>query len=67
MDDLEYIKKFSKITLKEVCKKSNVDVSNVFHGKASKKAVNRVRKQIESDVARLYIIEDINEKRESTL
>lgn len=68
MDDLEYIKKFSKITIKNVCEKSNVDKSNVFNGKASKKKINKVRKQIESEVAKLYIIRDEdNEKRESTL
>ena len=65
MDDLEYIKKFTKITLKKVCAKSKVDISNVCHGKASKKSINKVRKQIESEFAKLYIIEDNNEERES--
>lgn len=67
MDDLEYIKKFSKITIKNVCEKSKVDKSNVFNGKASKKKINKVRKQIESDIAELYLIRDNNEERKSTL
>ena len=61
MDDLEYIKKFSKITIKDVCEKGNVDKSNVFNGKASKKKINKVRKRIESEVAKLYIVDDSNE------
>ena len=58
MEDLDYIKKFSKITLKNVCKKTKVDTSNLFKGKASKKKINKVRRQIESDIARLYLMED---------
>ena len=61
MDDLEYIKKFSKITIKDVCEKANVDKSNVFNGKASKKKINKVRKRIESEDANLYIVDDSNE------
>lgn len=61
MDDLEYIKKFSKITIKDVCEKTKVDKSNVFNGKASKKKINKVRKRIESEVAKLYIVDDKDE------
>ena len=61
MDDLAYIKKFSKITIQDVCQKANVDKSNVFNGKASKKKINKVRKRIESEVAKLYIVDDSNE------
>ena len=52
MDDLEYIKKFSKITIKDVCEKANVDKSNVFNGKASKKKINKVR-QVKSTLIRI--------------
>lgn len=61
MDDLTYIKKFSKITITDVCKKAKVNKSNLFNGKASKKSVKKVKKQIESDVARLYLVDDVNE------
>lgn len=68
MEDLDYIKKFSKITMKSVCEKAKVDKSNVFNGKASKKKINKVKRQIESDIARLYLMEDeMDEKRESPL
>jgi hypothetical protein len=60
-DDLEYIKKFSQITINEACKKAKVDPSNVWSGKASKKKIKQVKKVLESEVAKLYIIEDNNE------
>ena len=65
MDDLEYIKNFSKISIKKVCEKTKANRSNVLSGNASKKTINKVKRQIESEVAKLYIIEDNNEKRES--
>lgn len=61
MDDLTYIKKFSKITITDVCKKAKVNKSNLFNGKASKKSVKKVKKQIESDVARLYLVDEDHE------
>ena len=67
MDDLDYIKKFSKINISSICRKTKINRSDVLNGRASKKKINRVKKQIESDVAKLYIIEDNNETRESTL
>lgn len=67
MEDLDYIKKFSKITMKSVCEKTKVDKANLFNGKASKKKINKVKRQIESDIARLYLLEDECEKRESPL
>ena len=57
-EDLEYIKKFSMITIKEVCKKTGVDSSNLWCGRCSKKKIKEVRKLLESEVAKLYIIED---------
>ena len=67
MEDLEYIKKFSKITMKSICEKAKVDKANVFSGKASKKNINKVKRQIESEVAKLYLVEVEDEKRKSTL
>lgn len=58
MDDLEYIKKFSKITIKDVCNKSKANRSNVLNGKASKKTLNKVKRQIESEVAKLYLVDN---------
>lgn len=60
LDDLEYIKKFSQITIREVCNKAGVNPSNLWSGRTSKKNIKKVRKLLESEVARLYIIEDNN-------
>ena len=57
-EDLDYIKKFSMISIKEACKKAKVDSSNVWSGKASKKKIKEVKKILESEVAKLYIIKD---------
>lgn len=65
MDDLEYIKTFSKINITNVCKKAKVNRSNVLNGKASNKAVKKLRKQIENEIAELYIIKDKDETRKS--
>lgn len=59
-DDLEYIKKFSQITIREVCNKAGVNCSNLWSGRTSKKNIKKVRKLLESEVAKLYIIEDKN-------
>lgn len=61
MEDLEYIKKFSKISIKKMCEKAHANRGNVLSGNASKKTINKVKRQIESEVAKLYIIEDKNE------
>lgn len=57
MEDLDYIKKFSKISITSACKKANVQRTNVLNGKASAKSINKVKKQIENDVAELYLID----------
>lgn len=67
MEDLDYIKNFSKISIKRACSKSKANRSNVLSGRASKKTINKVRKQIESDIARLYLIGEEDEERESSL
>lgn len=59
-EDLEYIKRFSQITIIEACKKANVNKSNLWTGRTSKKNIKKVRKILESEVAKLYIIEDNN-------
>lgn len=66
MDDLDYIKTFSKISVKRACIKSKANRSNVLSGRASKKTIKKVRRQIESDIARLYLINE-DEERESSL
>lgn len=58
MEDLEYIKKFSKISIKSVCDKAKVDKANLYAGRTSKKNIKKVRKYIESNIAELYLLND---------
>jgi hypothetical protein len=57
-EDLEYIKKFSSITITKACEKAKVDKANLYKGIASKKKIKLVKKILESEVAKLYIIKD---------
>ncbi len=65
MNDLDYIKKFGKITIKGACKKTKVDCSNLFANRTTKENARKVREEIESEIAKLYI-KDFN-KNETDL
>lgn len=53
--DLKFIKNFSKITIKKVCENINVAKQNIFNEKASEKTIERVKEEIEKEIAKLYI------------
>lgn len=55
MEDLEYIKKFNNIQITKVCKKLNIDYANLISGRSSKANVKKVRQELESEFAKLYI------------
>jgi len=58
MDDLEFIQKFSKIKVASICEKLNISRQNVYNGRTSKENLNRIRKTIESEFAKLYVMEE---------
>lgn len=60
MDDLKFIKCFSKINITKVCKKLKIDRSNLLNGKTTKENIKKVRQELESEYAKLYIIGDEN-------
>jgi hypothetical protein len=63
MEDLEFIKKFSKITISGICERKKIDRANLLRNKTTKKNAKIVREEIESEVAKLYIKnEEENEK-----
>ena len=66
-EDLEYIKKFSSITITDVCKKLGVDRSNLLNGRTSKKNMKLIRKGLESEVAKLYLMEEKDVKETNGL
>ena len=55
MEDLEYIKKFIKISVPSICKKLKIDKSNLYTGKTTNINIKKVRQEIESEIAKLYI------------
>ena len=50
MEDLEYIKKFIKISVPSICKKLKIDKSNLYSGKTTSINIKKVRQEIESEV-----------------
>lgn len=62
MEDLEYIKNFSRITIKGICENKNIDRANVINGRTSKENIKKVREGIENEIAKLYI--DKNELKQ---
>lgn len=57
MNDLEYIKKFSKITITGICKKVKINRVNLLTNRSTEKNAKIVREEIESELAKLYIKE----------
>lgn len=66
-EDLEYIKKFTKISVNKVCKELGYNTANILKGKATSERVHNVRRLIEEKQAKLYLLEDTNGETSSTL
>lgn len=45
-NDLEFIKKFSKITITSICKDLKINRSNLLNGRTSKENTLKVKKEI---------------------
>ena len=56
MNNREFIRRFSKITMTKICKKENLDSRSLYTFNEEK--LKRVREDIESEIAKLYIKED---------
>ena len=48
--DLEFIKKYSKISITVICKKISVNRGNVWTGRASADTIRKVREAINSEI-----------------
>lgn len=60
MEDLKYIKKFSKISISGICERNKINRANLLNNKSTKKNAKIVREEIESEIAKLYLKEDDN-------
>lgn len=56
--DFNFVKKFSKITIPNICRKEKIDRSNLISGKTTEINYKKARERIESEIAKLYIKED---------
>lgn len=54
-DLLLYIKNFSKIKISAICRKLFIDRSNLLNGRTSEENLIKVKEEIESEIAKLYI------------
>ena len=58
MNDLEYIKRFSSISISKICEKKGINRANLLNGKTTQRNKKIIREEIESEIAKLYIKED---------
>ena len=66
MNDLDYIRRFSKISIRGICNKKNIQRTNLIQGKGKyKENAKIVREEIESEIAKLYIKNEGEENVES--
>lgn len=55
MTDLEFIKKFSKITISAVCKKCKVNSSNMYAGRLPEDKVLEVKECLLAELGKLLV------------
>lgn len=55
MEDIEFIKNFSKINITKIATKLKVNRGNLYSGRVAKEKLHIVRQEIESEIAKLYI------------
>lgn len=63
MKDLEYIKRFSKISISGICEKNKISRGNLLNNKSTAKNAKIVREEIESEIAKLYIKENNDDEQ----
>jgi hypothetical protein len=65
MSNLEFIQNFSKISIAGICRKLKIDRSNLITGRTSEENIKMVRKYIESELAKLYLIKEVEQNEEN--
>ena len=66
MSNLEFIQRFSQISIAGICRKLKIDRSNLVTGRTTEENILLVRKNIESELAKLYLIEEKEKENEET-
>lgn len=66
MNDLDYIRRFSKISIRGICDKKKIQRTNLIQGRGNyHENAKIVREEIESEIAKLYIKNEGEENGES--
>lgn len=55
MTDLEFIKKFSKIRISDICKNLKIQKNNVYTGKTKKENISKVKNEIYKELVNLMV------------
>lgn len=51
----KFIRNFSKITISGICKKLNVERTNIILGTTSEENLENVKEEIQKEIAKLYM------------
>lgn len=54
----EFIKKYNQVNVESILKKLKINKSNFYNFRCKKSTYMKVKRYIESEIAKLYIIED---------
>ena len=58
----EFVQNFSKISIAKICRNLLIDKSNVSAGRTSKENYDKIKEEIENEIAKLYLKEQENVK-----
>lgn len=53
MDDLNFIKKFTKIHITNICKRLNICYDNLIKGRTTKEKIHKVKLELEKEIKEL--------------
>lgn len=62
MDDLQYIKDFSKISVSKICEEHNINRQNLLNNISTKRNAQIVKNAIEKKVFSLYVNDDLKQE-----
>lgn len=55
LEEYKYIRAFSKISIASICRNLKINRSNIMSGKSKKENYKLVKKEIEKEIAKLYL------------
>lgn len=62
MNDLQYIKDFSKISVSKICEEHNINRQNLLNNISTKRNAQIVKRAIEKKVFSLYVNDDLKQE-----